>query len=327
MKKISRLLLLTIFLASCANAVTPATPTPTVTNTPAPTATLTLTPTPQPTPTETPDPNMPADATGEKTVDGKKIYIKESDGRTYEWIKQELTMVGGEKLNFEGWYEMRTRGDNGKQGKTFLIRPENFGGDRPIMPMRVYAQEGLLGFGSDNAAIFTNKTGEKTNEEKVLTFDGRIFNQLYKRLKLKPGKEMGDFSLKFLAGNYPLPIDGLPDWKPGPNVGYDVYFVTSDSTPDLSRKDFTKRKSEGDLFLLSITMDREGNIAYLIISEQPLDTLNDEQILYALLSGLVRLISSSDTTKPMDAWEGTLMTLVSASTAKTQGVQFMEIAP
>ena len=131
MKKISSLLLLTIFLASCAPAVTPATPTPAVTNTPAPTATLTLTPTPQPTPTETPDPNMPSDATGEKTVDGKKVYIKESEGRTYEWIKQELTMVGGEKINIEGWYVQKTIGDNGKPGAIPLIRPEirDYGAD------------------------------------------------------------------------------------------------------------------------------------------------------------------------------------------------------
>ncbi len=99
MKRISHLLLLSIFLASCTSAVTP-TPNVTVTRfaevtvtfTPAPTSTPTEIP---PTPTETPDPNRPPDATG-----------KDTEGNyTKPWMNADGTPVVDENGNqlYETW--------------------------------------------------------------------------------------------------------------------------------------------------------------------------------------------------------------------------------
>jgi hypothetical protein len=85
MKRISHLLLLSTFLASCANAVTPA---PNVTVTSEVTVTFTSAPTEvPPTPTETPDSNMPEGATGK---DKAGNYIKEIAEGTFTW-----TVVNG----------------------------------------------------------------------------------------------------------------------------------------------------------------------------------------------------------------------------------------
>jgi hypothetical protein len=287
MKKIPSLLLLTILLASCATAVTPATPSPAVTNTPAPTATLTLTPTPQPTPTQTPNPNMPADATGEKTVDGKKVYIKESEGRTYEWIKQELTMVGGEKINIEGWYALKTIGDNGKPGAIPLIRPEirdygtEFGTNRMTLYARLLVAEEVGKLGADDAVV--RMIVPKAELDGTKNFDFLLLNYLWKRVESKypMTKEGGHALLRALYdGSLLIPYKGLSGWKSGETITTIVIDKNRiiNGVPVQNNKAFIKWKEQG-FFYSCMTEDENGNPVLLVASDQPVSDLSDRQIL------------------------------------------------
>lgn len=81
MKRIACIILLSVFLSSCANITKPdltATPQATVTFTPPPTFTPTITPTP----TATPDPNKPSDATGTDPVTRDYTKTIQENGTT-----------------------------------------------------------------------------------------------------------------------------------------------------------------------------------------------------------------------------------------------------
>jgi hypothetical protein len=304
MKRVSLFLLVTMLATSCNSIAAPAA---TATSQPTATATFIPSPTLMPTltPTATPDPmaNAPKGTTG---VDKKGNFIKEKDGRTYVWVEETFTMIGGEPVEMKDWFEARTIGTkNGKLGDPVYLIPREAtpGIDRSIVPMYVYAQEGQPPF-ADNSVVYANDITPLTYDQKLLAFPNFLLADRLWKLYMKAnniGASSGTLFLQEVnAGNYSLPLEGLPAWKPSPKVGYKVLVVGKNTLVDglpvsSENPKVTKWKGVWGLYFYTIVaMDNDGNLVQIVASDKSLDTLDDKQIRIMFLVALLNVVTVPD---------------------------------
>lgn len=297
MKQFFRFLLLSIFLASCANSATPA---------PSVTATVTLTPHPTPTktekpatPTEIPDPNAPKDGydTREKK-NGEWVYYKEINEVKAAWTKVETTPGN----IFYEWTYSATTDPNG----IWILDNREFQRDSPSEIRMMVNQLPSQDHSNMNLWIdHPNPAGNfETLQKRVDSLSGRFYNDFEKKAKSKYMSE------EFFKGFYKK--DGAilffdittPDgktyhWYPtGKDINKDgKYIVTQVPFDEATGPEFMQVPyDEGSdvIYRLALTTDKDGNLhAFMAVSKDILELTDQQQSLF-VLAGLWEAVLHAD---------------------------------
>ncbi len=274
MKRISRFLLLSIFLAACANAETP---TPVVTETSMATETLVFTDTPQTPPTETPDPlaGAPEGATGK---DAKGNYIKTvvENGYPYEFT----------------WHE----------GLKTWARPlgKMFGWDWSLdngFPVRWFMAEGVEG-GNIKEIVHQEFVASAFDDRSPLA--GSINAIIKDRLGLSPSQLTGDLFDKGVKFSY-IVDDASHEVTFDKDTGIKVFIVPPES---LEGQEGVSHVTDGrvgndalSLFSKLVGIDKEGELVFVVASPVPLDQLSEEHLRHMLVLNFTNFISGVDQTR------------------------------
>jgi hypothetical protein len=172
MKRILYVFLLSVFMASCTNLVSPqATAISQATITSTPTLTPTFTPTITLTPTETPDPNKPPDATDRDTSTGEYTKTVEENGKTRVYIWKQFQFGDDAKNGVSGhWFKSWM--ENGPINLTEYGEVcQGFGKGAFTLNMNVYAVEGQLDLDKIGYIFHPDRESE-WNKYKDITWGG-----------------------------------------------------------------------------------------------------------------------------------------------------------
>ncbi len=275
MKRIASLLLLSIFLASCANVVAP---TLVVTETSARTATAVFTPTKTPTaapePTNTPDPlaGAPEGATGK---DSKGNYIKtvQENGNTHEftWDKE-----------LEDW-----------------VRPlgEMFVWDNQYssaLPLRWFMAEGVPGGNIQEIAYQDYVTSDDPN-----TLSQSINPIIRDRLGLSNEEMVSNLlddgeAFSFSVGETSQTIVFDKD------TGIKVFIVPPESLEPFVGEGGVSLVTDNisfKLFSKLVGVDKEGELVFVVASPVPLDKLSEKQLRYLLFLNVGNFLEGENQTR------------------------------
>lgn len=277
MKEISRLLFLSIFLASCANAVTPA-PNMTVTFTSLPTATPTEMPTAIPTPTENPLAGAPEGATGKNSKGEwiRKVTDETGKPHIYTWI--ELTS------ELSDWFE-----PHGEDVMLFRHEDDPYGASSMI-PMDVYFQEGVSGPyireairpGSTSTVSLTGVLSQQIGERFVLDRNKKLSADTWPEIRNQ--MENNSLNISFITP------DGSHSFAPSKTKGYRVYFVDWNSADPVTNPNYWEFGSNWRL----MTTGKNNEVIYIISSKKPLENVGKTEFAQMLFLGLARVINNAD---------------------------------
>jgi hypothetical protein len=310
MKKISLILLLTMFLVSCSNV-----PNVTVTPQVAVTSKSTLTPsptlTPTSTPTATPDPlaGAPEGATDVKTVNGEKIYLKvdKTTGRVSQWMDKELTLVGGEKLTLEPqWFDIASKeSKNGRFGRFYLLPAKGHGWPEitnNFLPMTVLIETKL----KPPVNIFVNDMSGLPWQKLSLTFAndvmGNGFWTRYKKDIANKNPTTSSFQQEFNKNGGEFLIDNLGVFKVDQTHEYQVIIMDKDTIVDgkpISKSKIFQRFNAalGVQAYWAMALDADGNLIYVVAPINKLESLNDKQFRAMLLIPIATLTYGTDSSR------------------------------
>lgn len=285
MKHLFCLFLLSVFLVSCANAVTSP---PEFTETIPPTSTVEPTATIALTPTETPDPNMPPGATG---FDEKGQYIKETAEGTFTWTEKTDAITG--EIVFSEW----TRPITDEEG----IPVVDFVYDdiKDIGSIHVYVSDKVIESANLPLFVHTNKTPEQGNDNDLTS---RAIVTIFERVNSRSpsGPEMHDFLTKMLNGDISIDF-----FTVDPSQTYSVKF-NPDFRPQVFVTDWDSLEGEPDITNNPIGIslrskilgvDEDGNLMGVIATNVPLDTLTEEQWVEIILFHTASVIDRPDQTE------------------------------
>jgi len=294
MKQTSLLLLLSIFLASCANVATsaPAAPDSSAladsTFTPLPTETQTVVPTP----TETPDPNMPLGETG-KDAEGK--YVKMENGDIARKVKYKNS--AGEIL-YEGWAVEKTQ----KGG----IPLWDFGNVN-LIPLSLFVAYDVPEGRSIESLSHQDNINPEGGGGGADSLTGLAIPQLFirKNISRQDQAEMTKFNIEVFNGVATLPlvtstgesVEGIL----GPDTGFITIVVPYDSLVPAEGNGVsewldpypTSRRSFRSVVL---GVDKAGNVIELLASETPLNELPDNLVRALALHLAANVIQKEDQT-------------------------------
>ncbi len=302
MKRISRFLLLSIFLASCADAVTPM---PVLTETSAPTATLALTDTPQPTPTETPDPDRPAGTFG-KDAQGEYVDVNEN-GHTVRYRYETIVDDRGNEI-YTGWFASHVENGSMNGGESIAMRRITDKGEvlAITMPLSVDVSSSI----GLSVPMFIEK---RPIDSTKITLGASIGSLLVKNDE-NIKRELSPTDLSFAAINKD-PVDGSITFKIGDKIykwtwylGCDVhlasigelaqlgdYWTTTDENvagvkPDQLVKYYWRASTVDNKLVIFAAVDNPAQ-------------LNTRQIFEWVLHPMGMVITKSDLSGTNDYWD------------------------
>jgi hypothetical protein len=274
MKRISHLLLLSIFLASCANAVTPTSNVTvtrfaelTVTFTPVPTSMPTEIP---PTPSETPDPNRPPDATGQD----KDGYYKEIDGVKYRQVLDSKSNV-----LVDGWFGDHIKNPTYKGGIPSMDEP-GFS-LKPAMPIYFRVKDGITAMYLVHVTNLDFKGGN--------TYSVNAMDTLMSRYYGKPLSHISTTELRNFFNNiFPNEFSvSLTDAQGNTHAIYgDTSFTIVLVDPaDIPNPDLNipNRPNQPNILAFTIFDDAAHSVTILVANTAPIDSLSDQQFINTIL--------------------------------------------
>ncbi|MDP1715846.1 MAG: hypothetical protein Q8L41_13985 [Anaerolineales bacterium] len=307
MKQTSLLLLLSIFLASCANVATSAPAAPdssTLDSTPTPQSTETQTVVP--TATEMPDPNMPL---GEMGKDAEGKYVKMENGDIAR--KVEYKNSAGEIL-YEGWAVEKTQ----KGGITLL----GTGGPYRAVPVKLMIASNVSG-----GEVFASLTSPDNPDSGFDSLNSVVGTALRARKNISNSDLVGlnDYIDKLRKGELSLPfitsfgksVEGFL----GPDTGFITIVVPYDSLDPATVNGVTEwldayPESRSSFRSTVLGVDKDGNIVGLIASKKPLNELPDNITRMLLLYHAANIINDEDQTH--QEWSNNLSIYILYADAK-----------
>jgi hypothetical protein len=319
MKQISHLLLLSIFLASC--AVTPA---PNAAVAPQPTVTFTPTPTDIPaTPTDTPDPNAPQGFT--RHENGMYYLDKVEDGINVTYTYMVEKNSNGEVL-FEGWTKEKTKG----QGIPLYDAPDSIGIPNFAF-IRLVVTSGVSG--GAHMPEFSHKLPSEAQMNE-LALGQFVVPQLYKRIygvTAQGGPALNAFIKSVARGEVPFTFftttkDELQTWSPSSTHGALVIVDDYNKMEGTPFWDF-EHKMQFKAEILGVSSD--GQLVVRMSGSVPADQWTEEAYYEAIFLGAADVINGPDNTKV--GLNGTLSTwcayVLKQSQSAVTGEKYIHIEP
>jgi len=258
MKRFFCFYLLSVFLISCTNAVTPL---PAFTETISPTSSVEPTATLELTPTETPDPNMPPGATGK---DGNE-WIKEKETGTYVWT--EIKNNKGEEVLSMG-LKNNVTGDNLLDGGIPMIEHDDNEYLEDMTPLHILSQEDV------SVPYFRHPDHPYSKAEAQVSFTGFYTGMLREGDGLRTAQRLENQQNGIISFPFTTPDGQSYGWNPNKNTGYTFIEVkydelNKDKYPNLCIWETKDLTNESLIFRWTAFTDENNNAVVLGSVEHP----------------------------------------------------------